>query len=91
MCSCCCYVGLLGGFADLHAQMAYPESPSLPSSREDVMKRAKERIPRWLKDGTDFRCIRAEPYVLHQRVARQGRKGRVLLAGDALHVSLQIL
>lgn len=55
------------------------------------MKRAEKRVPRWLKDGSvdasKFRVIRAEPYMLHQRVAAQGRKGRVLLAGDALHVS----
>ena len=52
-----------------------------------VKSRAHERVSKFLKEGVPFRIIRAEPYVLHQRVAKAAFKGRVFLAGDALHVS----
>ena len=68
-------------------RFAYPESPTLSMKNEDVKKRAGQRIATWLKEGVEFKVLRAEPYVLQQRVARQARKGKVLLAGDALHVS----
>ena len=53
----------------------------------EVVRRAHGRVPRFLKEGVPFRIIRAEPYILHQRVAMEACKGRVYLAGDALHVS----
>ena len=50
---------------------------------------AEERVKTFIKptDGTDgqFELRRAEPYVNHQRVAATARKGRVVLAEDALH------
>jgi 2-polyprenyl-6-methoxyphenol hydroxylase-like FAD-dependent oxidoreductase len=55
------------------------------------MERAYERVKPFIdagdgKDGKgEFTITRAEPYVQRQRVAATGRKGRVLLAGDALH------
>jgi 2-polyprenyl-6-methoxyphenol hydroxylase-like FAD-dependent oxidoreductase len=55
------------------------------------MERAYERVKHFIntgdrKDGKgEFTITRAESYVQHQRVAATGRKGRVLLAGDALH------
>jgi 2-polyprenyl-6-methoxyphenol hydroxylase-like FAD-dependent oxidoreductase len=72
-------------------RVAYPEDPNLPGDKESIMERAYERVKHFIntgdgKDGKgEFTITRAEPYVQHQRVAATGRKGRVLLAGDALH------
>jgi 2-polyprenyl-6-methoxyphenol hydroxylase-like FAD-dependent oxidoreductase len=70
-------------------RVAYIENSDLPSGKEDFLSRAKERIPAsYIKHGDGkFNVIRAEPYTNHQRCAAQARKGRVFLAGDALHVS----
>lgn len=68
-------------------RIAFLEPSNLPSSREEVWARARERIPRYLRPSRDFTITRADVFWMHQRCARQGRKGRVLLAGDALHVS----
>lgn len=68
-------------------RIAYVEAPDLPDSKEETLKRAHERVQRYFKGSPDFKITRAEPYWLHQRCAAQARKGRVLLAGDALHVS----
>ena len=46
-----------------------------------------EKLQRYVKGSKTFKITRAEPYWLHQRCAAQARKGRVLLASDALHVS----
>jgi len=66
-------------------RVAYVEPPELPDSKEETLKRAQERVQRYFKGSKKFKISRAEPYWLHQRCAKQGRKGRVLLAGDALH------
>lgn len=65
--------------------MAYVESPDLPDAPEDYLERAQQRLPVWMKGSKDFTLLRAEPYINHQRVASQSIKGRVMLAGDALH------
>lgn len=67
--------------------VAYGEDPELPGTKEEVVGRARERLKRCTKGAGDFEIVRAEPYLMHQRVAAQARKGRVLLAGGALHVS----
>ena len=67
--------------------VAYGEDPELPGTKEEVVGRARERLKRCTKGAGDFEIVRAEPYLMHQRVAAQVRKGRVLLAGGALHVS----
>ncbi|KAK5939478.1 hypothetical protein PMZ80_007855 [Knufia obscura] len=67
-------------------RVAYVEDPDLPASKEDYLKRAEEQIKKYVTKGDGkFRVIRAEPYLMQQRVAAQPRKGRVVLAGDALH------
>lgn len=38
-----------------------------------------------MRGSKDFTLLRAEPYINSQRVAGQAIKGRVMLAGDALH------
>lgn len=70
-------------------RVAFLEPSSLPTSRDEVWARARDRISRHLKSSTkDLTITRADVFWMHQRCARQARKGRVLLAGDALHVSL---
>lgn len=72
-------------------RVAYVEDPNLPRDKASIMERAHERLRDFIKagDGKDgkgeFEITRAEPYVNHQRVAATGRKGRVILADDALH------
>jgi len=68
-------------------RVAYGESREMSEKPEEIMERAKARLQRYAKGSTDIEIKRAEPYNLHQRCAKQARKGRVLLAGDALHVS----
>lgn len=71
-------------------RIAFLEASNLPSSKEEVRARALDRIPKYLKPSKDFTLTRADVFWMHQRCARAGRKGRVLLAGDALHVSLTL-
>lgn len=67
-------------------RVAYVEDPDLPDSKQDYLKRAEEQVKKYTKKGDgQFRVIRAEPYLMQQRSAAQPRKGRVMLAGDALH------
>lgn len=72
-------------------RVAYLEDSSLSSAKEDVWARAHRQIPQYLKGSKDFKITRADVFWMHQRCAREGRKGRVLLAGDALHVSTKRL
>jgi len=67
-------------------RVAYVEDPDLADSKQDYLKRAEEQIKKYTKKGDGkFRVIRAEPYLMQQRSAAEPRKGRVMLAGDALH------
>ncbi|RFU32254.1 hypothetical protein B7463_g4056, partial [Scytalidium lignicola] len=68
-------------------RIAYIEPAYLTATKEGYMSRAEKRIPEcFMKHGSkQFKLLRAEPYVNSQKVAAQGRKGRVLLTGDALH------
>jgi 2-polyprenyl-6-methoxyphenol hydroxylase-like FAD-dependent oxidoreductase len=62
----------------------YMEDASLPE--ESVL----ERVPRVydaILPGADFRIVRATPYQMHQRSASRYRLGRVVLVGDAAHVT----
>lgn len=66
-------------------RIAYVEPPDWPADQASCIERAYKRIPRYMEGKTGFEVTRAEPYLLHQRCAAQARKGRVMLAGDALH------
>lgn len=67
-------------------RVAYVEDPNLSSTKEGYIERASQQIKKYMTNGnSDFEIIRAEPYLMQQRVAKQPRKGRILLAGDALH------
>lgn len=68
-------------------RVSFGEDPSLPSSREAVLERAMKQVRKYIKADSPFKIVSTEPYYLHQRCAAQARKGRVMLAGDALHVS----
>lgn len=66
-------------------RVAYTEPAHLSSEGKEILKRAQERCARYAKGKKDLEISRAEPYRLHQRCAAQPIKGRVVLAGDALH------
>ncbi len=93
----CGYAGENGGA--VHApedqrpqwRITFAEPTDLPSNSEEVAKRAKQRMKAYLKDRTDFEIVRAETYWLHHRCAAEARKGRVMLAGDSLHVRSPLL
>ncbi|KAG8531291.1 uncharacterized protein KY384_002919 [Bacidia gigantensis] len=68
-------------------RVSFGEDPSLPSSKEDYMQRATERVGNHVKKGASYKVVSAEPYYLHQRCAAVARKGRVVFAGDALHAN----
>jgi 2-polyprenyl-6-methoxyphenol hydroxylase-like FAD-dependent oxidoreductase len=68
-------------------RVAFAEPSDLPTSREETHKRAHDRVKLYIKGREDYKLVRAELYWLHQRCAAQAFKGRVFLAGDALHVS----
>lgn len=78
--------GLPCGSGKPQWRVAYVEDPDLPSSREDYLKRAEDQIRKYTTKGdANFKIIRAEPYLMQQRVATQARKQRILLLGDSLH------
>jgi 2-polyprenyl-6-methoxyphenol hydroxylase-like FAD-dependent oxidoreductase len=65
-------------------RVAYAEPVDIPEGKE-IYDRAEQRMKAYMKDRTDYHIVRAEPYYMHQRCATHARKGRVMLAGDALH------
>lgn len=78
--------GLPQGSGKPQWRVAYVEDSDLSASKEEYLKRAETQIRKYIHKGHGkFKVIRAEPYLMQQRVAAQPRKGRVLLAGDALH------
>lgn len=66
-------------------RVAYPEPAGLSLKQEDVLARAQKRLAHYAPQHANFDIKRAEPYKIQQRCAAQATKGRVLLAGDALH------
>ena len=69
-------------------RIAYSEPPEWDASHKAVWERAQERVKLYTQGRTDFTIMRAEPYTIQQRCAKQGRKERAVLAGDALHVCI---
>lgn len=57
------------------------------ATREEIVGRSAEKLARILPAGTAFEVTMAAPYRVHQRSAERYRQGRVLLAGDAAHVT----
>lgn len=68
-------------------RIAYGETSDKPGDEESVRERSKERIPEFLPGVKDYELLRIKPYVAQQRCAATFTKGRVVLVGDAAHVS----
>jgi len=63
----------------------YMEDGSLP--QDSFMNRLPGAYSANIPPGTDYRVDRATPYRMHQRTADRYRIGRILLVGDAAHVT----
>lgn len=63
----------------------FMEDAALPE--ENFLDRVSEAYEHLLPGEGGYRLDRAAPYKMHQRCAESFRKGRVLLAGDAAHVT----
>jgi 3-(3-hydroxy-phenyl)propionate hydroxylase/6-hydroxy-3-succinoylpyridine 3-monooxygenase len=63
----------------------YMEDSALPE--ETFLERLPETYAAILPGASDYRIERASPYRMHQRSAPVYRAGRVVLAGDAAHVT----
>ena len=68
-------------------RIAYGEPLDTPSDQRSVEERSRDRIKRFLPGSKDYELKRIRPYVAQQRCAAQFVKGRVILVGDAAHVS----
>ena len=68
-------------------RVAFAVPPGTSEDREYLIRLSKDRIAGYASglQAGDVHISRAEPYHMQQRCAQQARKGRVLLAGDALH------
>ena len=63
----------------------FMEDAALPE--ESYLDRIPEAYRHLLPGAGGFELIQSSPYKMHQRCADSFRKGRVLLAGDAAHVT----
>lgn len=63
----------------------YMEDASLPE--DTFLDRVPAAYEHLLPGGGGYQLDRAAPYKMHQRCAETFRKGRVVLAGDAAHVT----
>jgi len=63
----------------------YMEDATLPE--ESFLERLPRAYAQILPGGGPYRLERASPYRMHQRSAQRYRAGRVVLAGDAAHVT----
>ena len=63
----------------------FMENAALPE--ETYLDRIPEAYRHLLPGAGGFELIQSSPYKMHQRCAETFRKGRVLLAGDAAHVT----
>ncbi|MGR7025799.1 FAD-dependent oxidoreductase [Geodermatophilus sp. URMC 62] len=66
-------------------RITYHEDSALPA--ETVPARIVEFFDRLLPAGADYAMTQYSPYTMHQRAARSFRHGRLLLAGDAAHIT----
>jgi 3-(3-hydroxy-phenyl)propionate hydroxylase/6-hydroxy-3-succinoylpyridine 3-monooxygenase len=69
-------------------RITYAEDSTLPF--ETIPARIAEYFARLLPAGADYELVQYSPYTMHQRAARSFRLGRLLLAGDAAHVTSPI-
>ncbi|MBT2186145.1 FAD-dependent oxidoreductase [Sphingobium nicotianae] len=66
-------------------RVTYQEDAALPA--ETFLERLPERFDHILPKAAAYTIDTASPYALNQRAASSLREGRVLLAGDAAHVT----
>jgi 2-polyprenyl-6-methoxyphenol hydroxylase-like FAD-dependent oxidoreductase len=66
-------------------RVTYQEDASLPV--ETFMERLPERFDHIIPKGASYTIDSSSPYALNQRAASSLREGRILLAGDAAHVT----
>ena len=66
-------------------RITYHEDSALPA--ETVPARLAEFFAKLLPAGADYELRQYSPYTMHQRAARTFRQGRLLLAGDAAHIT----
>jgi 3-(3-hydroxy-phenyl)propionate hydroxylase len=69
-----------------HRRWEFMTLPGEPASGEVSEERLWRLLSRWLKPG-EARIWRAAAYQFHALVARDWRRGRVLLAGDSAHMT----
>jgi 3-(3-hydroxy-phenyl)propionate hydroxylase/6-hydroxy-3-succinoylpyridine 3-monooxygenase len=69
-------------------RITYHEDSSLPA--ETIPARIAEFYARLLPAGAEYELVQFSPYTMHQRAASSFRKGRLLLAGDAAHITSPI-
>ena len=69
-------------------RITYHEDSSLPV--ETIPARIAEFYARLLPAGAEYELVQFSPYTMHQRAASSFRKGRLLLAGDAAHITSPI-
>ena len=68
-------------------RIAYPTDPDIPEAEVLTSEEIKRRLEELFPFGGAFPLKYRSTYRVHQRVAKQFRQGRVLLAGDAAHVN----
>ncbi|MEX5684751.1 FAD-dependent oxidoreductase [Pseudomonas silesiensis] len=62
-------------------------SESLELPEESIAERIPAFLAKILPAGTEYELVQFSPYRMHQRTAESMRVGRVILAGDAAHVT----
>jgi 3-(3-hydroxy-phenyl)propionate hydroxylase len=66
-------------------RLIYPTDPELPESAYDEPAKIEAWLQGFAAQGEPYELRYRSFYRVHQRVAREWRVGRVLLAGDAAH------
>jgi 3-(3-hydroxy-phenyl)propionate hydroxylase/6-hydroxy-3-succinoylpyridine 3-monooxygenase len=84
-----CIVAKLETASDAHPhglwRVTFAEDESLPE--DEIPSRIAAFMQRFLPGEPEFELVAFSPYRMHQRSAEAYRVGRVLLAGDAAHVT----
>jgi 3-(3-hydroxy-phenyl)propionate hydroxylase len=68
-------------------RLAFPCDPGLPDDALLDPGAVQQRMQRLLSEKVDYEIRYQSIYRVHQRVASEWRRGRVLLAGDAAHLN----
>jgi 3-(3-hydroxy-phenyl)propionate hydroxylase len=68
-------------------RLAFPCDPGLPDDALLAPGAVQKRMQGFLPSNSDYEIRYQSIYRVHQRVASEWRRGRVLLAGDAAHLN----